>query len=59
MCSNSKDIYGVSLIIEREDCVFVDIIGSHDSQGGEPIDVERLGDADERLAGNLGQVSLK
>jgi hypothetical protein len=54
--SNSKDIDGVTLIVQGENRVLVDIVRSDDRQAREPVDVEGLGDADERLPSNLRQV---
>ncbi len=56
MSSDSKDIDGVTLIVQGENRVLIDVVGSDDRQAREPFDVEGLGDADERLPSNLRQV---
>ena len=56
MRSYAKAVYGVTLVVEGENRVLVDVIGGHDHQGGEPLHVVSLGDADKGVAGNARQI---
>jgi len=46
----------VSLVVERQDGVLVDVVGGDDGESGKPLDVEGRRNADKGLPGDLGQV---
>ena len=52
MGPDSKDVDGMALIIERQDGVFVDVVGRDHGQAREPFDVEGVGDAHKRIPGD-------
>ena len=56
MSANAKAINWVSLIIQRQNGVLIDVIGSHNGQIGKPGQVELEADTDKGVSGKSGQV---
>ena len=56
VCANSKTVNGMSLVIEAEDGILVDVIGGHNDEAGKPLHGEMFTHALKSLPGNIGQV---
>lgn len=56
MCSNSKTVDSVTLLIQAEDGFLVDIIGGDDGHFSKPRQLERFGDLFKRFASQHGQI---
>lgn len=56
MRADSKDVDGMTLVIERQNGILVDVIGGHDDEFGEPLDGKLFAHALKSLPGNIGQV---
>ena len=57
MSANAEAINGVSLVVEGEDGVFIDVVRCDNGQVGEPRDVKVLGDVLKCFPGDLRKIS--